>query len=803
MSSDQVIELSVEETNDLRRKLGLAPLRGVVSGDNKKPGAPGGGVDQPQSSDEPAEPQDVVLELSVEATNDLRKELGLPPLRTTAASSSSKVVVHHAPAINVGEAHDAEERIERARLKRQVEQGLHEQFEPSSLADEEVDATIKTWAQKMRRKGTTATTPSTASMQQPSSVSTTPDDAAAVGSGLHVAHRRSDFEQGTTTTLTLADAPILEIDAHRQIVGLASNGDADSTGALLENVNLADAARLHDGLKIKRQLELGAGRAGAYAGFDDDEFEELGGTQAPSRQTRGGGGAGSAKGSQPTDHVPKRPKSYFQIGALQEEEEEPESASDLFAAEQGKAVSLEPARADVIASDFLTAEEDREANKARKTSKSKKESKFKTKKEKKKPKKHKRKTVESDDDEAEETTIRFPIRGSKSLLDDLEETAVGALESGAARKRRRRDSEDADESREQSPAVGSSNDAMELEESALAGKRAKFDAIMAKANERTMKAFQKTTPQKTGPMVDADDEPDDAFLNAALSKARRIGRLKELAKPKANAAETVAAAVLATADHQAAAERVLSQDGAAGTVDFVVDEASEFTRALQSRTEQRQRQALKKKESDAQPSNVISTTRIKMEEEAEDDNDKEVDMEEMAKEIQPDREDTAVGSAAALEGATGATVRLGRGLGGVLGLLQQTGELTRKNAGKEELRGRAKDERHYEDYQPLDLAQVVKIDERTATDKDKDLAHRQIKLEYRDKHGRLLTRKEAFRELSYQFHGYGSGKRKEEKKMVQIAREQAEARASQSVGTLGALQATQKATGKAFVVHKT
>jgi len=135
--------------------------------------------------------------------------------------------------------------------------------------------------------------------------------------------------------------------------------------------------------------------------------------------------------------------------------------------------------------------------------------------------------------------------------------------------------------------------------------------------------------------------------------------------------------------------------------------------------------------------------------------------------------------------------------------LQQTGELTRKNAGKEELRGRAKDERHYEDYQPLDLAQVVKIDERTATDKGKDLAHRQIKLEYRDKHGRLLTRKEAFRELSYQFHGYGSGKRKEEKKMVQIAREQAEARASQSVGTLGALQATQKATGKAFVVHKT
>jgi U4/U6.U5 tri-snRNP-associated protein 1 len=142
-------------------------------------------------------------------------------------------------------------------------------------------------------------------------------------------------------------------------------------------------------------------------------------------------------------------------------------------------------------------------------------------------------------------------------------------------------------------------------------------------------------------------------------------------------------------------------------------------------------------------------------------------------------------------------------LGGVLGLLQQTGELTRKNAGKEELRGRAKDERHYEDYEALDLSQVVRIDDRTATDRDREFARRQIRLEYRDEHGRLLTRKEAFRDLSKQFHGYGSGKRKTEKKLAQIAREQAETRHSQNSGSLAALQKTAKATGKAYVVHKT
>ena len=130
-------------------------------------------------------------------------------------------------------------------------------------------------------------------------------------------------------------------------------------------------------------------------------------------------------------------------------------------------------------------------------------------------------------------------------------------------------------------------------------------------------------------------------------------------------------------------------------------------------------------------------------------------------------------------------------------------EMTRKNAGKEEMRGRARDKRTYEDYEPLDLAQVVRIDERNATEKDKEFAHREVKLEYRDKHGRLLTRKEAFRDLSYHFHGYGSGKRKEEKKLEQIAREQAEARLAAQSNSLGALQATQKATGKAYVVHKT
>lgn len=172
------------------------------------------------------------------------------------------------------------------------------------------------------------------------------------------------------------------------------------------------------------------------------------------------------------------------------------------------------------------------------------------------------------------------------------------------------------------------------------------------------------------------------------------------------------------------------------------------------------------------------------------------DSHELAKEVKEDEE------GAAWQG-TGQTATMGRGLGSFLTHLQSSGAL--RAAGREELRGRAKDERHYEDYAPLDLKKVVQVD--PTTEKDREFVQREVKLEYRDQHGRLLTRKEAFRDLSYQFHGHSSGKRKTAKKMEQIRREQAETRlASQQGGQgtlLGALRQTQSATGKAFVVHKT
>jgi len=146
-----------------------------------------------------------------------------------------------------------------------------------------------------------------------------------------------------------------------------------------------------------------------------------------------------------------------------------------------------------------------------------------------------------------------------------------------------------------------------------------------------------------------------------------------------------------------------------------------------------------------------------------------------------------------------------------LSLLKHTGEI-KKHATKEEMRGRAKDKRTYEDYEKLDLEKVVNINERASSSgstaqqqKDLEFANREIKLEYRDDYGRLLTRKEAYRNMCYQFHGHGSSKKNQERRLKQIEREREEANLAsrQAGGTLGALKATQKATGKAFIIHKT
>jgi len=784
-----VIELSVDETNKLRAELGLAPLR---LNSNKNSNNDDGGDDSeaavlqesvPGSGGEQQNTEEV-LEMSVDETNALRAKLGLKPLRS---GSSTKKEAVHKPAENDGDSKEVRERLERAKLQRDVQKGVATTFGNATLADEGKSDALS-WAERMRMQQASAAQEGTKSKKgqnnkQAENSNNTEDENYSQKEleGLQVAHNLAELEAGSTTVLTLADAPLLETKANRQVVGLNEGEVA------LENVNLTEQKKQQDGLRKKRLLEMGLGRAGGYSGFDDEEFEELGGTLGPARKDRGNPdyesgdeGAPKAKG--------------FRIGAIKGEGED--ELTDFDKISSGKAISLQSEKPNVAASDYMTLEEEQEE---RAKKKKKKDGKFKKKKKKEKKKKRSRTKVEDSDDDDDVDAASANKTNAHNLLEQLEQTAVENDDPSTQRKRRRSESED------EAPNNGFKQVDTTTQQPGDQ-KRSRYDEIMKKGNERTKQAFEEKP--KVVESSAYDEEPDDSFLNAALEKARRLNRLRELNKTRKKGAEAVADAV------QSIKQEEPSTTQSSGKLTFAIDDTREFTRAIRARSQQKEREAQKAAKQQAKASNGDEKVKqeekpaledAKVEDVESEDEAEDVNMEELAKEVKVD--DVPSFGAAATDSAG-----VGRGLSSFVSLLKQTGEISAKRGKKEELRGRAKDERNYENYQAMDLSKVVKIG-RNATDKDKELAEREIKLEYRDKHGRLLTQKEAFRDLCYQFHGHGASKKKEEKRLKQITREQAEARlASRQVvaardgtaaGTLGALKATQKATGKAFIVHKT
>ena len=777
---EEAIELSIEETNKLRAELGLKPLRVNKPEPEVLP-------ERRETEGGAKNGEEEALELSVEETNKLREKLGLAPLR----DNGSKQKEIHKPAENTGLQEEASQRIEQAKLRRQVEQGADKVFGSSTLAlDDENDngEASLSWADKMRKQKAPKRN------KKENKQAKTDDYNEADLEGMQVRNSVAGLEVGENAVLTLADTSILEtkINVSNKVVGINEEEDA------LENVQLTENEKQRDGLRKKRMLEMGMGRAGGYAGFDDDEFEELGGTLGPSSQQRGTSSTENTKGGL-----------GFRLRS-QAKSMEDASRTDFDKVVKGEAISL-VWKGDVVSSDYMTKEEEEEL----KQKKKKKDAKFKKKKKHKKEKKKRRRTEYDDEDEegANEVSTKMEENASAgNLLSKLESTA-DADQSSSLQKRRRVGDLDDDEEQEQFGFT--SVKAESIKPRLQQTNRTSFDKAMEKGNERTNKAFNavKVAEKKEDTSM-MDEEPDDSFLNAALAKARRLNRLRKMNNVSPKGADAVAEAVKSTS-----VENVDTKKSSG--ISFSIDDTREFSRAIRARTQQKERKEKKEAEENTANASMVkdeekaSSTQtnaemgdqpIKQEGTEDDVEMEEENLEELAKEVKEDNVQYG------FDGSTAESSGVGRGLSSFVSMLKTTGEITGKHGGKEELRGRAKDERNYDNYEPLDLSKVVSIG-RNATGKDQELATREIKLEYRDKHGRLLTQKEAYRDLCYQFHGHGASKRKEEKRLKQIAREQAEARMASTqvsaardgttAGTLGALKATQKATGKAFIVHKT
>ena len=819
-----VISLSVEETNTLRQQLGLAPLRGATTTNAVVTAAAAistttGTKEREDSNHHHNNNNDSgCLELSIRETNQLRAQLGLKPLQmtTTTTSSSSSSSRHdnnknndyknndnnhslpqHAPAIHEGERQALRERLERVRLQRQLATNVQTQFATPALGTTDTDDDTTTtkqqhtqsWAQRMR--AATHISSSSSSNNNTNNTAAVPlyqeDDL----HGIHVRHTLAELPTDTTTILTLTDTPVLQLLQDN----INDDDDEQPPTTELQNESLVQAQR-------------GASTGGGgYVGYDDDEFDELGGGGTTISRRR-------PHDTTTTSQSATTPRG-FQIGVvpLPPKEEANKDGDRRLRTMASRAISLAAAdNVDARPSDYMTVQEywiDQQQQQQRKRHQSKKS--------------RSRRTTRS-----EENAETNRLDATTSLLEDLDATAVAGPRRNI-RKRRHDDGDDDDPPR----------DAMEKEAltasttgtaESLRSKRVRYEQVMAQGNVRSQQVFGKKQTPRSAMNDDDDDEPDDAFLNAAIEKARRWNRLKAMSSSTTaiKGADAVVAALQQANAATANNEETTSAFNGGGTtatggnrITFQMDETHEFTRTLLARTEQMEREQARSKKktmvattpnnTGQQPLPDDSKSSGVVKEESVDVMD--VDIQELAKDVKMD-DITPQQYRIGLDGTTTAVPKIGRGVGGLLQLLQHSGELpapkNEKPNQKEEMRGRAKDKRTYEDYEPLDLSKVVRIDERNATAKDRELASREVKLEYRDEHGRLLTRKEAFRDLSYQFHGYGSGKRKQEKKLQQIAREQAEARiTSQQLNegsvhtTFGALKETQRATGKAFVIHKT
>lgn len=74
-----------------------------------------------------------------------------------------------------------------------------------------------------------------------------------------------------------------------------------------------------------------------------------------------------------------------------------------------------------------------------------------------------------------------------------------------------------------------------------------------------------------------------------------------------------------------------------------------------------------------------------------------------------------------------------------------------------------------------------------------------VKLEYRDAQGRLLTRKEAYRQMCWKFHGKAPGKKKQEKALHRYEEAQRSVKQSVAAGALSILQHAQQRSGQAYI----
>ncbi|KAJ1450060.1 SART-1 family-domain-containing protein [Pelagophyceae sp. CCMP2097] len=230
-------------------------------------------------------------------------------------------------------------------------------------------------------------------------------------------------------------------------------------------------------------------------------------------------------------------------------------------------------------------------------------------------------------------------------------------------------------------------------------------------------------------------------------------------------------------------ENTTDADGADGGL--VLSSTTEFTARLHARLEERA----------AENASQVAAAEVKKEADEdklrrkalkEDDSDSEMGLEDVPEDDEEEEEPESSGRIDFLHAQPLAQ----GGMASTLSLLKRTGDLQTKHV--EETIGRARDQRKFQDGTDAEDVHPE------LTEEDIKAGMRDIKIEYRDDDGRLLTRREAFRQMCHKFHGKAPGKKKVEK-MAERDKREARSINQGGSGSLAILQHAQKRTGQAYI----
>ncbi|XP_046388909.1 U4/U6.U5 tri-snRNP-associated protein 1 isoform X1 [Ischnura elegans] len=683
--------------------------------------------------------------LSIEETNKLRARLGLKPLKVEDGSSASKKSPEgtsgdqgnetrpigddgtdmgefvHKPAENISSKVKSEkikQKLQERREKRSIEAKL---AKVKKIAEEEDDEDTLEWIKKSRRlQEEKEKAQKRAQMLEELDAefgvgdlvdSEFRNDRKEVYSskdlrGLRVEHAADSISEGKTVVLTLKDKGVL-----------------DEEDDVLVNVNLLDEEKYKKNIDRKKQKPHQFG----YNVYDDPELDEFGNVKKTIL-------------SKYDEEIDGEAKKSFELGVDDSEEYQRTEMSRIREKLQKKTLESLNLPSLKLASEYYTEEE---------------MEKFK------KPKKKVRKVR------------RKPLKASDLL--SLPGTSQGNDAGSRSFAPKRDINEDSGD-----------GFPMEDESSSQGSVKVKKEPI----DESEVIDVDDLLPPPED-LSDVKLEPDDSELELqlALNKARKIKQKEALENN--SSVEKIAAEIVAKNEQD---------DGLSGTQgSIVLNATAEFCRTLGDIPTYG---LAGNRDEDAEElmdfEREMNEERRRVEEETQKGAWAEVEMDEGPAEVAP-----------AEVPILDVEPDVGSGVAGALRLAVSKGYLERENKNRP-----SASRMHHLQAQNYSIEDKTYFDDDkfgrrerycgpTSDFKEKDGFKPNVKLDYIDDDGRVLSAKEAFRYLSHKFHGKGPGKNKVEKRMKKVEQEVLMKQMSSTdtpLGTLNLLQHKQKETQSPYVV---